>query len=154
MDRLEAKKEPRSEGTAKKREDCPAFTAGPWLGQSESQRRKEDGQGPENKKTVAKQAFHPTRCCGNFKLMLHRPHIYILPDARRHVPRFNPDRQTLVPETPHCGRHGTGSAIQKSQQNRQRIDSLRALPFGQWPSQTPIQDVVSVPAQKFVAGSS
>jgi hypothetical protein len=93
MDRSEAKKkEPRSESTAKKREDCPTFTAGPWFGRSQSQRRKVDCQQPENKKTVAKQAFYPpARYCGSFDLMLHRPHIYILVDARRNVPRFSPE---------------------------------------------------------------
>jgi hypothetical protein len=63
------KKEPRSETTAKKRKGCPACTAGPRLGQSESQRRKEHGQGAENEKTVIKQAFYPPCSSGNFKLI-------------------------------------------------------------------------------------
>ena len=67
-----------------KREEFPTFcTARSRLGYDESKghRRKEDGQGPENKKTIVEQAFHPgtARASALSKLAadLHGIHVLI-----------------------------------------------------------------------------
>ena len=55
---MSRKKEPRREGTAKKREELPSCTARSSVGQSEGQRSKEDHEAPKNKKAIVKNAIH------------------------------------------------------------------------------------------------